>query len=1067
MPSRSPTDDVDPADPDPGGSVDGAWTPDDVPSVDGLETGPASIPPLVGEGAPSVVAVVVTKDPDDALDEVLEGLVSQEYANLSVLVIDAGSTVDPTVQIAGTAPSAFVKRVGRTSGFAAAANGVFGVIEGATFFLFLHDDAQLAPAAVQSMVAEAFHANAGIVGAKLVDWDDPKVLRSVGSGSDRFGFRLPISEPGELDQSQHDAPGDVAAVSHAALLVRADLFTDLGGFSEDLIGDGVDLDLCWRARIVGARTAIMPAAVARHRGRSAIGDDDSHRRRLALRNSGRMVLANYSLPHLARVLPQAMLASVLEVVVALFSGRFAQVGDIASAWAWNLLHLPTTLARRRSVAASRRVPDSKVRAVQSRGSARINAYLRGARSASDGRVPAALAATRGRSWQETASPIGLVIGVAVAVVVVFGGRHLIGDGIPVIREFAGFRTAGSMASEWWNGWRVTGVGAPVSAPASLLAAAGSTVLAFGHAGLARTSSVLLLVPIGVWGAWRMLAGVAADRSRAAIAATYLAAPVAYDAIAEGRLGVLAVYATLPWVLGRLLRAGEDEPFEGVAVTAEVAAIRCGLVVALGAVAAPVVVLVAGSVAVVVALVAVASGRGRAARRVALTGVGAVATVALVHLPQTVGLLTGSQRWALLTRTGGSSRRVPSLWDLVHLGGSSSRGAFLAAGFVIAALFPLLVGIGWRFRMAVVAWGLILLGWSIGTFTAHTGRSLGIDIEEALVLSVVGVSLGVGLAVEAFAADVRRGSFGFRQLSSVVAAVAACIGVLPLALVAWNGRFNAPTSDVPTALQTLDTGRGATQFRTLWIGDRDTLPLTGWPLRGDVVAATTEGTAPDLSTAAPPAAGSGEEQVLAALGVALDGGSRRLGELLAPAGIRYIVVMGDGNVTGTSNTGRPSGPVADMLASQLDLVSVDVSPGVGLYGNPSALPLRASTDASTSSLASGSLRSLLDTPLPATTPALSRGTRSTDVAGTVGPGTLLVAMSNDEGWKLTIDGKKRTPEKSFGWAQRYDAGSTKTDRARLSYSPSAGRISLGIVQLVIVLALIVVVVARRRRRKDMA
>jgi len=199
-----------------------------------------------------------------------------------------------------------------------------------------------------------------------------------------------------------------------------------------------------------------------------------------------------------------------------------------------------------------------------------------------------------------------VIGVAVAVVVVFGGRHLIGDGIPVIREFAGFRTAGSMASEWWNGWRVTGVGAPVSAPASLLAAAGSTVLAFGHAGLARTSSVLLLVPIGVWGAWRMLAGVAADRSRAAIAATYLAAPVAYDAIAEGRLGVLAVYATLPWVLGRLLRAGEDEPFEGVAVTAEVAAIRCGLVVALGAVAAPVVVLVAGSVAVVVALVAVAS-----------------------------------------------------------------------------------------------------------------------------------------------------------------------------------------------------------------------------------------------------------------------------------------------------------------------------------------------------------------------------------------------------------------------------------------------------------------------------
>ena len=47
---------------------------------------------------------------------------------------------------------------------------------------------------------------------------------------DHYGVPFSGIEPGEVDQEQHDGVRDVFYVSHAAMLVRADLFHELGGF---------------------------------------------------------------------------------------------------------------------------------------------------------------------------------------------------------------------------------------------------------------------------------------------------------------------------------------------------------------------------------------------------------------------------------------------------------------------------------------------------------------------------------------------------------------------------------------------------------------------------------------------------------------------------------------------------------------------------------------------------------------------------------------------------------------------------------------------------------------------
>ena len=179
---------------------------------------------------------MVTHDPGEWLEEALEALAAQTYANLSVLVIDTGSAIDPTPRIASVMPGAFVRRLEHNPGYGPALNEVLNLVEGATFFCFCHDDVAPDPDAIHLLVEEAFRSNAGIVGPKLVDWDDPSVLLQVGLAVDRTGGDAPYAERGELDQEQHDAVRDVFTVPGGFTLVRADLFAHLQGFDP-----GIDL----------------------------------------------------------------------------------------------------------------------------------------------------------------------------------------------------------------------------------------------------------------------------------------------------------------------------------------------------------------------------------------------------------------------------------------------------------------------------------------------------------------------------------------------------------------------------------------------------------------------------------------------------------------------------------------------------------------------------------------------------------------------------------------------------------------------------------------------------------
>lgn len=1058
-----------PAGPESGADADAGGADDE---AEDAKWGLGPSEPLVGFGAPPVVAVVVTKDAGDWFAETCASLAAQDYESLSVLVIDNGGTVDPSGVVAEHLPSGFVKRLEEDRGFSTAANDVISSVEGAPFLLFLHDDVRLEPSAVTELVAEAFRANAGIVGPKLVDWDRPDRLRSVGVMVDPYGFASEVAEPGELDQSQHDLAREVFAVSGACLLVRADLFTAIGGFSESVPYFGEDTDLCWRAHTAGASVQLCPRATVAHRGRFEDRRDVEDPERTLLQHQARSMLTNYSGRRLLVAAPAAFLLSLVDLLGSLVLGRFDRASDIAAAYGGNLLGLPALLRDRRRVAKSRRVPDSSYLPLMRQGSSRLRTLVRGAEQ--ENRLLAASQAGRSyiRSLDDGPNRLALGLGAAALVLALLGARNLLTGPLPVLREFVDLGSSGPrLVSQWWVAWRDAGVGESSVPPGFVPVMGVLSTLMFGSTGAAWRVFVLLLLLLGGVGSWKLVGQDRPLPARVGAMVVYTLSPVALGAMGTGRLQALVAYAAAPWLLRRVARDAGVAPF-GDASTRRFSfrqlggtALLLGLVASLSPLGAVLLVVTLLVMAAAPALLGDAAGAARMVRSVLLPA----AAAAALNLPWIVQwVLRGDM--ASLTGVWKGSGAMPSAAQIVTGSVGSVQTGWWGWGVVAAALFGLLAGRGWRFAWSATAWVLALVVWVLVVLLARSGYLAGAGPELFLVPAALAMAVAVAMSATAFTDDVVGSDFGANQILAIVAGVALMLSVVPVAVASLDGRWYQPRGDFGRLLRTVDTGDS---FRSLWIGDPDVLPVAGWQLNDGTGLAVglSEGLDPLVTQRFRLDGGPGVRQLQQAVDAALEGGTDRLGQLLAPMGIKYVVVVDRPapEPFAPREVPVPAGALS-ALREQLDLVEVPTNPAVALFKNPGVWPLR--SDVTKLELPANGVPTLKgQLALPPTTPPAVLGREpSTNVSGKVpGDSQVAQAVSGDPAWSLTVDGTEVTRSDLFGWGQSFTVKG-KGGTATLAWStPQFSRLlQLGQVLVLVVLLAMTFGGSRlvpRGRRKD--
>ena len=595
-----------------------------------------------------------------------------------------------------------------------------------------------------------------------------------------------------------------------------------------------------------------------------------------------------------------------------------------------------------------------------------------------------------------------------------------------------------------------------------MASVGGLGYLFGGAmGLLRTVLIVGALPLGALGIWRLARPLGSRRARITALVVYACLPVGLNAIARGRWDGLVLYALVPWMANQLVKGSPLAPFGPV-----------GGDVGPGVSDRPVwqrVLLLgrgdrpgrhgralrgggrAGHGPVLRARRAV--GRARPAAPCACWAwpLGGAVVAAALQLPWSLTVATSGWRsFVGLSSTGGQALSLGAIlrFDTGPFGSAPLGWVFLPAGLLV-----LVIGRSWRLRWAVRCWVVVAASMA-AVFVAQGAPAGWFPAPEVLLApGAMALALATALGMTAFEVDLPDYHFGWRQIASVLAGAALVLGVFPSLGATLTGQWGLPTSDFASTLSNLsDKDGGNGPYRVLWLGEADLVPGAPWRLvapgidhlgPGAVLSyATSTGGTADVSDLQPGPDTGATAQLSQTLRIAGAGDTARLGALLAPMGVRYVVVpLADApKPFNTGPTSQPSA-VLSMLNAQLDLADVDVIEGVAVFRNASWGPTRAQLPAGTTlarpdaSLASRAVPGLKGAPT-----ALPQAKAYQSFAGTVGRAqTVYLSEAASANWRLQVAGHPLRRTTALGWANAFAVPAAPTaTSATLAYDTSPVR-----------------------------
>lgn len=231
---------------------------------------------------PKVTIIIPFKDQVETTRQCVEALLAKtNYKAFNILLVNNWSVERETelfIKEMNAHPKVSVLTVEEPFNYSRLNN--LAVAEAtADYYLFMNNDVFVSHEDWLSIaVGEALSSpDIGAVGAKLLYPNDTIQHSGVIVGPNGIGAHVhrgdPVSEYGYIGRTM--LTHDVTAVTAAAMLVRADVFKEVGGFDEKGLAVAYnDVDLCLKIRNAGYRIIFCAEVVAYHHESLSRGSDD-------------------------------------------------------------------------------------------------------------------------------------------------------------------------------------------------------------------------------------------------------------------------------------------------------------------------------------------------------------------------------------------------------------------------------------------------------------------------------------------------------------------------------------------------------------------------------------------------------------------------------------------------------------------------------------------------------------------------------------------------------------------------------------------------------------------------
>ena len=236
-----------------------------------------------------------------------------QLPGVDIYVADNASTDNSLSLIEEQFPTVKTLLLDKNYGFAGGYNKALAQIN-ADYFVLLNSDVEVTENWLQPLL-NYMNENADVAACqpKIKSFYNRDYFEHAGASGgfiDYLGFpfcRGRVVGTAEMDRGQYDTVIDVFWATGACLLIRSELYNQMGGLDDEFFAHMEEIDLCWRLKGQGFRIVCIPQSEVYHVGGGTLQVEHPHKTYLNFRNNLLMLYKNLPQKSLSNIMRWRML----------------------------------------------------------------------------------------------------------------------------------------------------------------------------------------------------------------------------------------------------------------------------------------------------------------------------------------------------------------------------------------------------------------------------------------------------------------------------------------------------------------------------------------------------------------------------------------------------------------------------------------------------------------------------------------------------------------------------------------------------------------------------------------
>lgn len=287
------------------------------------------------------------------LEKCLLSLSKISYKNIEIIIVDQNSTDGSIELVRKKFPNVKLICNPDNTGYVGGNNLAAANAQG-KYMIILNNDIEVEEDFLEPLVT-SFEKDSklGVAQPKAINIRRRGALDGGGSFLTWTGFLYHKGYLQKANNPEYEKEYPVYSVKGAYMMTRRDLFLKLGGLDRDFFIYFEETDYCARVWLSGHTVMYLPSSIVYHWG----GGDTSQdwKKRFALiqyrsyRNRICSYIKNLSGNNLSLILPIHLVVCQMAALFYLTTGNWQTSGAIEKAIGWNILHLSSTLRKRKYI----------------------------------------------------------------------------------------------------------------------------------------------------------------------------------------------------------------------------------------------------------------------------------------------------------------------------------------------------------------------------------------------------------------------------------------------------------------------------------------------------------------------------------------------------------------------------------------------------------------------------------------------------------------------------------------------------------------------------------------------